>query len=79
MNAVRRKSLSNAVDLIDQALYILESVKDDEQEAFDNMPEGFQDSERGERMEEIIDTLESVIDYLEDQNCDLLDIIGERR
>ena len=79
MNAVRRKSLSQAVDLIDQALYAIECVKDEEQESFDNMPEGFQGSERGERMEEIIDTLESVIDYLEDQNGELLDIIGERR
>lgn len=41
MNKVRRKRLSEALELISQAKDILEEVKDEEQEAFDNLPEGF--------------------------------------
>lgn len=42
MNKVRRKRLSEALELISQAKDILEEVKDEEQEAFDNLPESFQ-------------------------------------
>lgn len=48
MNKVRRKRLAEALDLISQAKDILEEVKDEEQDAFDNLPENFQYGERGE-------------------------------
>lgn len=65
MNKLRRKQIAEAIDLIEQAREILESVKDDEQEAFGNMPESLQSSERGEAMEEYIYTLESFLDELD--------------
>ena len=40
MNKERRKRISEAVELIGQALDILEEVKDEEQESYDNLPEG---------------------------------------
>ena len=50
----------------------IEQIRDEEQEAYDNLPESIQDSPRGERMEEAIDELydaasdlEGVIDTLE--------------
>ena len=52
MNKVRRKRLSEALELISQAKDILEEVKDEEQEAFDNLPESFQYGERGDQMQE---------------------------
>jgi hypothetical protein len=65
MNKQRRKQIEKAIALMQEALDILENVKDDEQEAFDNMPEGLQGSEKGELMEEIIGYLEDSYENLE--------------
>ncbi len=65
MNKVRRKEIAKAIELLEQAREILESVRDDEQEAFDNMPESLQGSERGEAMEEYIYTLEETIEAID--------------
>lgn len=42
----------------------LDILCDEEQEAYDNMPESLQDTERGERSQNAIDTLESVRDQV---------------
>jgi response regulator of citrate/malate metabolism len=65
MNKQRRKQIEKATALMQEALDILENVKDEEQDAFDNMPEGLQGSEKGELMEEIIDYLEDSYGNLE--------------
>ena len=49
-------------------------VRDEEQEAFDNLPESFQCSERGEAMEEYIYTMEEVLEALDTDS--LLDIVS---
>lgn len=58
MNAARRKELSKAIDLIEQAKEIISAVAEEEREAYDNLPEGLQESEMGEKMNEIADDLE---------------------
>ena len=68
MNKQRRKRLDEAFDLIESAKEILEEVKDEEQEAFDNLPEQFQSSERGEEMEGYIEMLDEAFGYLDDAN-----------
>ena len=60
MNAARRKELSKAIDLIEQAKEIISAVAEEEREAYDNLPEGLQESEMGEKMNEIVDDLEYV-------------------
>lgn len=60
MNAARRKELSKAIDLIEQAKEIISAVAEEEREAYDNLPEGLQESEMGEKMSEIADDLEYV-------------------
>lgn len=55
MNKIRRKQLQEASELIAKAQGIIESVKDDEQEAHDNLPESIQYGEKGQQMEEYID------------------------
>ena len=65
MNKVRRKELARVVDLLDQARDLLETIRDEEQEAFDNLPESIQCSERGETMEDYISTMEEMLDYLD--------------
>lgn len=65
MNAKRRKQLEKVIALIDDAKSQLDALKDEEQEAFDNMPESLQYSEKGERMEEIISYLDDSFSELE--------------
>ena len=66
MNKARRKELERACQLLNDAKDIIEEVRDEEQECFDNMPEGIQYSERGDQMQENIDTLDSVSSDLDD-------------
>ena len=68
MNKQRRKEIAKAIDLIEQAREILEAVQEEEQEAFDNMPESIQNTERGETMEKYISTIEDFLDNLDTDN-----------
>lgn len=77
MNKPRRKELEKAMDLLRQAFEIIETVRDEEQEAFDNLPEGLQESERGEMMEESIYDMESAMDEIDSQ-IDTLDEVISR-
>lgn len=73
MNKARRKEIARAIELMEMAREILEEVMNEEQEAFDNMPESLQSSERGEAMEEYIYTLEEMVDNLDTES--LQDIV----
>ncbi|WP_241178790.1 hypothetical protein [Serratia marcescens] len=48
MNADRRKRLSEIFVKIEQIKGEVEDIRDEEQNAFDSMPEGLQQSERGQ-------------------------------
>jgi len=65
MNKERRKKLQEAITKLDEARSIIETVRDEEQEAFDNMPESFQYAERGHKMDEAIGSMTDVADDLE--------------
>lgn len=65
MNKQNRKQLEKAVALIAQAQEIVETIKDEEQEKFDNLPESLQQSEKGEQFEENISALEDALGDLE--------------
>lgn len=72
MNKQDRKELQKALDFLNSANEILTSIRDQEEEKFENLPEGIQDSERGESFQENIDSLdyavsdlESVVEYIE--------------
>lgn len=42
MSKERRKRVAEALELISQARDILEEIKDEEQDCYDNLPEGLQ-------------------------------------
>lgn len=65
MNADRRKTLAKIAETIEAAKTDLESIRDEEQEAFDNMPEGMQQGERGTAMEAAVQELDEAIDGLD--------------
>ena len=68
MNKARRKRLGEAFDLIGEAQDILCSVREEEQEAYENLPDCFQDGERGEEMQNYMDMIEEAEGYLDDAN-----------
>ena len=65
MNKERRKSIAKARDMVAEALSLVEVARDDEQDAFDCMPDNLQQSERGDRLEENVQALEEIIGALE--------------
>lgn len=71
MNKQRRKILGELASQLAAIREAIEAVRDEEQEAFDNLPEGLQQGERGEAMESAIDTLENVATDLESAESSL--------
>jgi len=71
MNAERRKRIEAASAKIREAIGELESVRDDQQEAFDAMPGSFQQGERGEKSQSAIDAIESAIGDCENAESSL--------
>lgn len=73
MNKTRRDRLATLVAQLTDLAYQLEAIRDEEQSAFEDMPEGLQNSERGE-------TIQANGEYLEnatDQLTTALDAINE--
>ena len=73
MNKARRKALEKISDKLMELQVDLQSVHDEEEEAYYNMPDSLQESERGDAMQEAISTMEDAdgsiqeaIDYLSD-------------
>lgn len=66
MNDARRKQIEEAKVLLQKAVNLLEQARDDEQEAYDNMPESFQEGEKGEKAQQAIDALEDALGNLSD-------------
>ena len=62
MNKQRRKEIANAIRQIEN---VVSSILDDEEEAFDNMPENLQYSERGDMSQEAQDNLSGAVDARE--------------
>lgn len=57
MNNARRKELDKISQELQSLVERLETVKDEEQESYENMPDGLQASERGEKSENAISTV----------------------
>jgi len=65
MNKQNRKELERAIYLISEGMEIITSIKEAEEEKYDNLPEGIQESERGEQFQENIDELDTAASDLE--------------
>lgn len=88
MNTKRRNAIESVInELIEkfeeikaEAIDQLSEIRDEEQEAYDNLPESLQESERGENMQNCIDALEYFMSDLENMEIegtdDLLEEIG---
>lgn len=68
MNKQRRKRLGVAFDKVSEAMEILEEVKSEETDSYENLPDNFRDGDRGEEMQGYIEMLEEAYGYLDDAN-----------
>ena len=68
MNKARRKRLGEAFELIGTAQDILRSVREEEQDAYENLPDNFRDGEKGEEMQNYMEMIEEADGYLDDAN-----------
>ena len=68
MNRQRRKRLGKVFNLVSEAMEILEYVKSEERESYDNLPDNFRDGDKGEKMQNCIEMLEKASGYLDDAN-----------
>ena len=50
MNKTRRRSIQQIIDHLTELKEHIDLLRDEEQEAYDNLPESLQESERGEAM-----------------------------
>lgn len=66
MNAKVRKEIAKYIASLNDIKDNIESMKDDEEMKYDNMPDGLQDSERADEMLEAIDNLDSAISAIEE-------------
>lgn len=66
MNNERRGRLREIKTKLDDLYEQIESVKDDEEYAFDNMPENLQYSMRGEESQDAVDALDEALEKLEE-------------
>lgn len=77
MNKKRRQWLETIINKLEEQRDELESLQQEEQEAFDNLPASIACTERGEEMEENADDLETAKDDLDNVICNLQDIVDK--
>jgi hypothetical protein len=72
MNAERRKAINAIITVLEQAAVFdaqineIATLKDEEQEYYDNMPEGLQSGEKGSAAEEAVSNLQDAEDKLQE-------------
>lgn len=65
MNKERRLGLREIIEELSELRDRLDEVKDDEQAAYENLPDSLQGSERGQAMEEAVQNIEECVDSIE--------------
>lgn len=74
MKTERLAILDSCLEDIQFALETLQEVRDEEEEAYDNLPESLQDGEKGDMMQDAIDSLDDAICSIEEA-ADTLEMI----
>jgi len=76
MNKERRALLRRAADMVYEAKVIVARANDDEENAYDNLPDGIRESDRGDIMQETIDQLDNIIEELDNAYDQIREITG---
>ena len=65
MNKARKQRIREALAILESAKPVLEEIRDEEENAFDNLPESIQESDRGDEMQEYVYALENACDGID--------------
>ena len=76
MNKQRRKELGKLIDQLEDVKSKIETIKGEEEMAYDNMPESLQDGNNGQRMQDAIDALDYALDGFDDIIDNLQDAVS---
>ena len=76
MNNSRRKRLAEIQERLQDIMSALDEIRNEEQEAYDNLPESIQYSERGDVMTDAIDNIDEAVSTLEDVDTYIDDAKG---
>jgi hypothetical protein len=71
MNKMRRAEVAKAQALLEEAKTILETVSEEEREAYDNLSEGLQQADRGQQMDANATSLEGACESVDSAIDDL--------
>lgn len=66
MNKKRKSELIKISEELESLFNRIDSIYDDEQSAFDSMPENLQGSDKGIESEEAIDAMDEAKEYIQD-------------
>jgi flagellar biosynthesis chaperone FliJ len=77
MNKTRRNDLSKIIAQIEEAKCNLETLRDEEQDYFDNKPENMQSGDKGSAAESAISEMEDAISNLESTIANIETAMGE--
>lgn len=75
MNKERRKNLEKVQEKLLEVQADLQWIREEEEDAFDNLPESLQDSEKGESMQEAISTMEEIDSSIQDAIDSLSELV----
>lgn len=68
--------LRNINDRLSSIRDEIETVMDEEQEAYNNLPDGLRESDKGDQMADNVSELQGVIDTIENDVIDKIDSIA---
>lgn len=71
MNKERKKRLSEVSNMIGDAIDEIADIMEEEQEAFDNIPEPLQFSSKGDNTQEYVDNMQGIMDDLTSCQTDI--------
>lgn len=72
MNKARRISITKIADSLQALKSDVESIRCEEQDAYDNLPESIQDGERGDRMQDAIGNLDDALTLIDEAVTSLM-------
>lgn len=77
MNNARRKQIGRFIDNLNAAVAGIQTLRDEEEAAYDALPESLQDTDRADAMQEAMENLESAVDALGEAVDYLMEAKGE--
>lgn len=77
MNKSRRSRIDDLIQKIEDLCADIDYIRDEEEDAYNNLPDSIKDSERGETMSEAVEHLEYAISCLEEATENLSEAKGK--